>query len=226
MSEVLRARPVNVQVKHRGTLVPPCYDLFKTEVGVAVATKLAETFNLRSTGIIVNQNATSAQYLSFRYFLAGEPFRYMDASIGLDQVEIVFSNPATMAELMGEVGKVWGVIVENLQPIVASNYVEATLHCETDGLSTRAFLNNLVRVQSDVQGIHKGFSVTSKVVDTVGRISLDVSESVADGLYVVFAYVSTGSVRDMLSLENFFAATLKAYRSLQRLAHVELVEPT
>ena len=223
MPQVLRARPVNVQVKHRGALVPPCYDLFRTEVGVSIANKLAATFNLKSTGIIVNQNATSAQYLSFRYFLPGEPFRYMDASIGLDQVEIVFCNPATMAELLGEVVKVWGVIVENLHPIVASNYVEATLHCETDGLSTRAFLNDLVNVQSDVSGIHKGFSITSKAVDTVGRISLDVSESVADGLYVVFAHVSTGSVRDMPSFEKFFDAALTAYRRLPNSAYIELM---
>ena len=226
MSQVLRARPVNVQVKHRGAFVPPCYNLFKTDVSVSIAGKLAETFNLKSTGIIVNQNATSTQYLSFRYFLPGEPFRFLDGSIGLDQVEIVFSNPATMAELMGEVGKVWGVIVEKLHPIVASNYVEATLHCETDGLSTRAFLNDLVKIPSDVSGIHKGFSLTSKAVDTVGRISLDVSDSVVDGLYVVFAYVSTGSVRDMPSFEKFFAATLTTYRWLQNLAQIELVEPT
>ena len=130
MSQVLRARPVNVQVKHRGAFVPPCYDLFKPDVGVSIAGKLAETFNLKSTGIIVNQNAASAQYLSFRYFLPGEPFRYLDGSIGLDQSEIVFSNPATMPELTGEIGKLWSLVFENLKPIVASNYVEATLHCE------------------------------------------------------------------------------------------------
>ena len=227
MSQVLRAKPVNVQVKHRGAFVPPCYDLFKTDISVSIAGKLAETFNLKSTGLIVNQNAASTQYLSFRYFLSGEPFRYLDGSIGLDQAEIVFSNPATVAELMGEVGKVWSVVFENLQPIVASNYVEATLHCETDSLSTKAFLNDLVKVQSDPE-LHKGFSLTVKAggVDALARISLDVSESVQDGLYVVFAYVSRGSVRDMVSFKNLFDVALTSYRRLQTLAHIELVEPT
>ncbi|HEU4341950.1 MAG TPA: hypothetical protein VFU31_10300, partial [Candidatus Binatia bacterium] len=192
----------------------------------SIAGKLAEIFNLKSTGIIVNQNATSTQYLSFRYFLAGEPFRYFDGSIGLDQTEIVFYNPATVPELVGELGKVWRVIFKNLRPNITSNYVEATLHCDTNGSSTKAFLNDLVEVRSDALGIHKGFSLTSKTVDAVARISLDVSDSVADGLYVVFAYVSTGSVRDMLSFERLFDATLTAYRSLQSLAQIELVEPT
>lgn len=226
MSQILRARPVNVQVRQRGAFVPPCYSLFKQDVSVSIAGKLAEIFNLKSTGIIVNQNATSTQYLSFRYFLAGEPFRYFDGSIGLDQTEIVFYNPATVPELVGELGKVWRVIFKNLQPNITSNYVEATLHCETNGSSTKAFLNDLVEVRSDVLGIHKGFSLTSKTVDAVARISLDVSDSVSDGLYVVFAYVSTGSVRDMPSFERLFDATLTAYRSLQSLAQIELVEPT
>lgn len=226
MSVVLKAKPVSVQVKHKGAFVPPRYELVKTDVSVSLAGKLAETYNLKSTEIIVNQNATSTQYLSFRYFLPGEPFRFLDASIGIDQAEIVFSNPATVAELMGEVGKVWRVIVENVQPIIKSNYFEASLHCETDGLSAKAFLNDLVNIRSDVPGMHKGFSLTTKAVDALARISLDVSESVHDGLYVVFAYVSTKSVRDVLSLEKLFDATIKSYRSLQNLAQIELVEPT
>src|SRR3989338_1025351 len=225
MSQVLKARPVNVQVKHRVAFVPPRYEIFKTDVSTSIAGKLAETYNLKSTGIIVNQNAASTQYLSFRYFLPGEPFRYLDASLGVDQTEIVFSNPATVAELVAEVGKVWSLVFEHLQPVITSNYIEATLHCQTDGLSTKAFLNDLVKVQSDVPGMHKGFSLTTNAVDTVGRISLDVSDSVQDGLYVVFAYVSTASVQDMLSFGKLFDATLTAYRLLQGLAHVELVEP-
>ena len=136
MSQVLKARPVNVQVKHRGAFVPPRYEIFKTDVSTSIAGKLAETYNLKSTGIIVNQNAASTQYLSFRYFLPGEPFRYLDASLGVDQTEIVFSNPATVAELVAEVGKVWSLVFEHLQPVITSNYIEATLHCQTDGLST------------------------------------------------------------------------------------------
>lgn len=226
MSQVLRARPVNVQVKHRGGFVPPRYELFKPDVSVSVAGKLAEVYNLKSTGIIVNQNATSTQYLSFRHFLPGEPFRFFDASIGIDQAEIVFSNPATVVELTTEIRKIWAVLFENLQPTITGNYVEATLHCETDGLSTKAFLNDLVKVQPDASGIHKGFSLTSKTVNATAKISLDVSDSIADGLYVVFAYLSTASLPDVLSLEKLFETTLTAYRALQGLAQIQLVEPT
>jgi hypothetical protein len=65
MAEVLKARPVNVQVKHRAGFAPPRYDLFNTEISASLAMKLAERFNLKSTGIIVNQNASSTNYLSF-----------------------------------------------------------------------------------------------------------------------------------------------------------------
>jgi len=225
MSQALKARPVNVQVKHRGAFVPPCYDIYKTDVSVSIAKNLAATFNLKSAGIVVNQNATSLQYLSFRYFLPGEPFRYIDTSIGLDQTEIIFFNPATIVELINEVRKVWSILFDHLQPIITSNYIEATLHCETDNVSTKGFLDELVKVRSNLPEIHKGFSITSKGVDTLGRISLDVSDSIADGLYVVFAYVSTETVQDMPSFEKFFSATLTAYRSLQGLANIELMEP-
>ena len=226
MSQVLQARPVSVQVKHRGAFVPPLYNLVKAEVSIAMATELAQTYNLKSTGIIVNRNATSTQYLSFRYFLPGEPFRYLDVSIGMDQTEITFFNPATVDELMAQVRQVWNILFKDLQPIISSNYLEANLHCETDGVSTKAFLNELVNVHSDKPGMHKGFSLTSKGVDTLSRIGVDVSDSVADGLYVVFAYVGTGSVRDMASLGKLFNAILVAYRGLQSLAHIELIEPT
>jgi hypothetical protein len=226
MPPVLRAKPVNVQVKHRGMFVPPRYDLLKVDISVSIAGKLAETYNLKSTGIIVNQNAASTQYLSFRYFLPGEPFRYFDASIGLDQTEIVFSNPATVGELMGEVAKLWKLVFEGLQPIITSNYLEATLHCETED-STKAFLNALVNLQSNAPGIEKGFSLTAKTldVDAVARISLEASDSIPDGLYVMFAFVSKGTVRDMASFKNLFDATLNTYRELQSSAQIELVEP-
>jgi hypothetical protein len=226
MSEILRARPVSVQVRHRGAFVPPRYNLFKTEVSVLLAGKLAETYKLKSTGIIVNQNFASTQYLSLRYFLPGDPFRYFDVSVGIDQTEVVFSNPATVEELKSETTRLWKLVFENLQPIITSNYFEANFHCVTDGLSTKAFLNDIVNVQSDTPGLHKGFSLTVKEVDVVARISLDVSDSVPDGLYVVFAYVSTATVRDMESFVKLFNATLGAYRRLQSLAHIELVEPT
>ena len=228
MAEVLRAKPVNTQVRHRGSFFPPSYNLVTTDVSVLLAGKLAQTFNLKSTGIIVNQNAMSTQYLSLRYILPNDPIRYLDASIGVDQAEIVFLNPATVGELKGEVGRVWNAILESLKPNITENYFEATLHCVTEGLNVRKFLNDLVNIQLDVPGGHKGISLTTKVadIDAEAKISLDVSGSVPDGLYVVFACVSKKNAKDMVSLEHLFEVTINTYRRMQSLAHIELLEPT
>ena len=139
MAEVLKARPVSVQVKHRAGFAPPRYDLFNTEISASLAMKLAERFNLKSTGIIVNQNASSTNYISFRYFLPGEPVRFFDVSIGIDQAEIIFSNPATVPELMQEVEIIWSLIFESLTPSLNDNYFEAAVHCETDAQALKPF---------------------------------------------------------------------------------------
>jgi hypothetical protein len=225
MGEILRATPVNVQVCYRGSFIPPRYDFFKTEVSASMAMKLAETYRLKSTGLVVNQNAASTQYLSFRYILPGEPVRYFDVTIGIDQTEIVFINPATVTELKAEVSKVWKVLFETGQPIIASNYCEATLHCKTED-STKDFLSKLVNIQLNAPGLQKGFSLSDEAADGSARIGLEVSNSVPDGLYVAFVHVSTGSVRDIISFEKVFDAGLNAYRRLQSLAQIELVEPT
>jgi hypothetical protein len=225
MGAILRATPINGQVRHRGSFVPPRYDFFRTEVSASIAMKLAETYGLKSTGIVVNQNAASTHYLSFRYVLPGEPVRYFDGTIGIDQTEIVFTNPATVAELRTELAKVWKVILETAQPTIANNYCEATLHCKTEG-STKDFLSKLVNIQLNAPGIQKGFSLSAEAADGVARIGLEVSNSVPDGLYVTFVHVSAGSVRDIVSFEKVFDASLTAYRRLQNLAHIELVEPT
>lgn len=226
MAEVLNARPVNVQVKHRAGFAPPRYDLFNTEISASLAMKLAERFNLKSTGIIVNQNASSTNYISFRYFLPCEPVRFFDVSIGIDQVEIIFSNPATVAELIQEVEVIWSLIFERLTPSLNDNYFEAAVHCETDGASAKAFLDNAVTVKPNAPGMHKGFSVTNKTSETVSKLSLDVSEPVPDGLYVAFAYVSRGIVTELTSLVKLVNLALASYRSLQTIAQIELMEPS
>ena len=225
VGEILRAIPVNVQVRHRGSFAPPRYDFFRPEVGGAIATKLAETYRLKSTEIVVNQNAASTHYFSFRYVLPGEPVRYFDVSVGIDQIEILFFNPATIAELRAEVAKLWKGIFEAVQPIIVSSYCEANLHCRTEG-STKAFLGELVNIEVFGPTHHKGFSLSVEAAQEVARIGLEVSKSVPDGLYVVFAYINTGSVRDILSFEKAFDTSLGLYRELQRVAHIELVEPT
>jgi hypothetical protein len=197
----------------------------KQDVSVSLAERLAETYNLKSTDIIVNQNATANQYLFFRYIIPGEPFRYFDVFIGIDQAEVVFSNPATVPELVSEVGRVWGILFDVLQPTINGITCEATLHCESIGMSPSAFLNDHVLIQSHGPGMHRGFSITSQVQDVSARLSLDVSGSIKDGLYVAFVYVNTESVRDLAALEKVSNATLSAYRNLQSTAGVQLLEP-
>jgi hypothetical protein len=225
MEEILRAIPTNIQVRHRGSFAPPRYDFFRPEVGGAIATKLAETYRLKSTAIVVNQNAASTHYFSFRYVLPGEPVRYFDVSIGIDQIEILFFNPATVAELRAEVARLWKGIFEAVQPIIVSSYCEANLHCKTEG-STKHFLSERVNIQLNAAGLQKGFSLSLEAPGEVARIGLEVSNSVSDGLYVVFVHINTGSVRDILSFEKTFDASLTMYRRLQSLADIELVEPT
>jgi len=224
METVLRARPVTVQAKHRGVFVPPRYELFKTDISASLAANLAATYNLRSTALIVNQNAASTQYMSFRYFLPGDPFRFFDASIGIDESELTFSNPATVGELRNEVARFWHIINKSLPGGISSSYFEANLQCDTAGVSTAKFLNDSVNVANDGH-LQKGFSVTIRSPDAVAKIMLDVSEPIRDGLYVVFAYIENNPVGEMPALERSFNDILTAYRHLQSLAQIELVEP-
>jgi hypothetical protein len=224
METMLRAKPVNVQVKHRGVFVPPRCELYKTDISATLAENLAAAYNLRSTALIINQNAASTQYISFRYFLTGEPFRFFDGSIGIDQSEVLFSNPATIEELRKEVSRFWRIINESLPKGIASSYFEANIQCDTEGVSTTKFLNDSVNVANDDQ-LQKGFSVTVRSRDAVARIALEVSEPIRDGLYVVFAYAGNNPIGDIAALERSFNDILSAYRHLQTLAHIELVEP-
>ncbi|MEX0803962.1 MAG: hypothetical protein WD688_11695 [Candidatus Binatia bacterium] len=223
MPSVLTAKPVNAQVRFRCFFVPPRYEFFKVEVSTALATRFAETYGLKSTDIIVNQNAASSQYLSLRYILKGEPFRYMDVSVGLDQGEVYFSNPATIPELMTEVGRVWSIFLEMLTPTVQSSYFEATLHCETEKPGAKAFLNEMVRLTSDESELRKGFSIVTQL-GGVNKLTLEVSDSVQDGLYVVFASISNVVLRDTPAFSKAFESTLATYRKLQNIASVQILE--
>jgi hypothetical protein len=224
MVSVLTAKPVNAQAKFRGFFVPPRYEFFKVEVSAALATRFAETYGLKSTDIIINQNAASSQYLSFRYFLKGEPLRHMDVSVGIDQGEVYFSNPATILELMTEVGRVWKIILETLTPTIQSSYFEASLHCETEKPGALQFLNDIVRVKSNESELGKGFSISARPADGAKKLSLELSDFVKDGLYVVFASVNNSVLRDISTFSGVFESTLAAYRRLQDIACVQILE--
>jgi hypothetical protein len=224
MASLLIVKPVNAQVRCRTLFVPPKYDLYNVEISAALATKLAESYELKSTGIIVNQGSASNQYLSFRYFFQGEPFRYMDVLIGLDQMEILFSNPSTISELTKETGRAMGIVLEALTPVVRGAYFEATLHCEADKRGAQAFFNEMVRAPSGGPGIPKGVAFNMQSGDDLAKLSLEVSDSVRDGLYVVFVFVTTAALSDITSFFGWFNSVLAAYRKLQASASVQILE--
>lgn len=227
MLDILRVKPINVQVRYKATFSPPNYDLVTTEVAVVLARKLAETFNLKSSGIIFNQSAMSAQYLSFRYVLPSEPIRYLDALIGVDQGEVIFLNPATVSELGEQCFKVWKPIIEISKPSITEHYFEASVHSTTEGVSTEDFLNKFVAIQPNAMHIQKGFSLTVKCPEILGdaRVGLEVSSSIPDGLYLVFGCTSKTKVENTGSLQDLFDKTIGIYRRLQPLAHIEVLEP-
>ena len=224
MASILTAKPVNVLCRFRSFFVPPRYDLYKVEISSALATKLAEMYGLKSTDIIVNQGAAGNQYLSFRYFFQGEPFRHMDVFIGLDQAEIVFSNPATVAELTSEVGRALKNVMEALTPVVKGAFFEATLHCETEKPGAQAFFNEMVRASSDGPEMPKGVSFSMERGDDSAKLNLEVSDSIPDGLYVVFAYFRKAVLPDIASFSGLFDSVLTVYRKLQSSASVQILE--
>jgi hypothetical protein len=226
MPDILRVTPVNVQVRYKATFSPPNYDLVTTEVAVALARKLAEIFNLKSSGIIFNQNSMSAQYLSFRHVLPNEPIRYLDALIGVDQAEVIFLNPATVSELREECLKVWNPIIEISKPSITEHYFEASVHSATEGVSAKDFLNKFVTIQPNALHIQKGFSLMVKCPEILGeaRVGLEVSSSIPDGLYLVFGCTSKTKVKNTGSLQDLFDKTIGIYRRLQPLAHIEVLE--
>jgi hypothetical protein len=118
------------------------------------------------------------------------------------------------------------MVFEGLRPTLGDNYLEATLHCETES-STKAFLNGFVNVApKGTDDLKKGFSLTTKAGNGIARIALETSDSIADGLYVMFALVSKESIQETAGLENLFKTSLNAYRTLQSLAQIEFMEPT
>lgn len=228
MPDILRVTPVNVQVRYKATFSPPNYDLVTTEVSVPLARKLAETFNLKSSGLIFNQSAMSAQYLSFRYVLPNEPIRYLDALVGADQAEVVFLNPASVSELREECVRVWKPIIEISKPSITEHYLEASLHSTTEGMSAKDFLNKFVAIEPNATDIHRGFSLTVKCPEILGeaRLGLEVSSSIPDGLYLVFGCASKTKVKNTGSFQDLFDKTVSIYRRMQPLAHIEVLEAT
>lgn len=225
-AELLRVKPVNVQTRYKTTFVPPNYNLVKVEVSIALAESLAEVFNLKSSNIIFNQNTMSTQYLSFRYVLPNEPIRYLDGSIGVDQAEVVFLNPANVLELRDEFMKVWKAVIEKSKPSFLEHHFKATLHCTTEGVSAKEFLEKFVNVRTEAIDVQKGFSLTVKHPEIFGeaKIGLEVSTAIPDGLYVVFGCVSKQKVKDSTSLGSLMDTTINVYRRLQPLAHIEVLE--
>jgi hypothetical protein len=126
---------------------------------------------------------------------------------------------------MEEIGKFWKIIFASLEGSVSRSYFEAALQCDTEGVSTKKFLSDLVNVKLAGDNMQKGFSLTLKSDHVTARISVDISDPVPDGLYVLFAYVTDEPVETMPSFHKLFDETLAAYHHLQGLAQIKLLEP-
>jgi hypothetical protein len=225
---MLRGTPVNAQVRYRGSFAPANFSLVTNEVAAALAKKFSEVFGLRSANIVFNQNAMSTQYVSFRYILPKEPIRYFDALIGVDQTEVVFSNPGSASQMKEECLKVWEAVIEATKPSIAEHHFEVTVHSTVEGTSTsvRDFLNGLVNVAKDRSDISRGFSLIVKEPQLTGaaRIGLEVSTEIPDGLYLAFGCVSKTRVENMRALGELFDAVIKIYGDIQALAQIEMLE--
>ena len=167
----------------------------------------------------------SNQYLSFRYILPKQPIRFFDALIGVDQAEVVFSNPASILELREECVKVLKTIIEKARPTITQHYFEATMHATCEGAKAGPFLNQFVKI-GNVPGVEKGFSLTIRKPDINGeaKISLEVSTSISDALYLSFACHNRKKVEDLASLESIFDTAINLYKEAQPLAHIGVFE--
>src|SRR5207244_12211090 len=98
------------------------------------------------------------------------------------------AQQSNVSELTSQIERERKNLMESLTPVVKGAYFEATLHCETDKPGAQAFFNEMLRTSSDGSVMPKGISFSMERGDDSAKLNLEVSDSVSDGLYVLFAY--------------------------------------
>jgi hypothetical protein len=110
-------------------------------------------------------------------------------------------------------------------PMVHGAYFEATLHCETERPGAQAFFNEMIRGSVDSPEKPKGVSFSmQRGGDDYAKLNLEVSDSVPDGLYVVFAFWKKADLPESASFLRMFESALTAYRKLQASASIRILE--
>ncbi len=229
VAEILQLKPVSGQVRYRGTLTPPNYNIAKTDVAADLGGKFGEVFNLTSRDLTFNQNTSSAAYLAFRYFISAEAnfFRYLDVSVGVDQIEALYVNPPSIAAIRETFVKVWAPVIGISRPKIAQHFFEVSIDSSAEGKSARQFLDQFVSIKLDKPHKLAGRGVVFDVdTESGGRLHINCVDSVntPDGIFLYFTYTLKKLVTEMESLETILESVFGYYRQVQSMTHVNILE--
>lgn len=232
MSERLHLRPGVGHVRYRIGVSPPNYKLASPEIVAQVAGKLAEVFNLKSSGINFNQNALSTNFLSFRYFLpidipgiALAQIPYLDVAVGADQLELFFSNPPTVIAVRDTYLRVLDVIIGLSTPTITEHYLEASLHAPGDNVNVQKFFDEVVGISTKLP-LDKGFSFALTLENNArAAMNLDTSIVIKGGVFIFFTYTAAQKVQDISSIGSIVESAVGIYREFQSIANIEIEEP-
>jgi len=231
MLEKLHLRPSFGQVRYRmGTA--PNYELALPGNIARLAGKLAEVFNLKATSFVFNQNALSTQLLSFRYiFPFGAPgipleqLPYLDVALGVDQVDLLFSNPPTLKLLRETYIRTLGAVLEVSPTIIADHFFEASLHSPPDAANIRQFFDDIVKIPTDLP-LEKGFIFSLNLENGArATMNLDTSLHIKGGVFIFFTYTHSMKVNGVSSISTVIDSAVHTYRKFQLAANIDIVEP-
>lgn len=231
MPKKLHLRPSLGQVRYRmGTA--PNYQLASPGNVAHLAGRLAEIFSLKATSLNFNQNALSTQFLSFRYIFPfaapGIPLNqlpYLDVALGVDQVDMLFSNPPTVQVVRETYLRTLEAIIGVSSPTVTDHYLEASLHAPGDHVNIRQFFDSFVTIPTSLP-IEKGFSF-SLMLESNARaaMNLDTSILIKGGVFIFFTYTHSVNTKDVSSIAAIIDSAVAVYRQFQSVANIEIEEP-
>lgn len=231
MLEKVHLRPSLGQVRYRlGTA--PNYQLASPGNVAQLAGRLAEIFNLKATSFNFNQNALSAQFLSFRYIFPfaapGIPLTqlpYLDVALGVDQVELLFSNPPSVQLVRETYLRTLEAIIAVSSPNITDHYLEASLHAPGDNVNIRQFFDNFVTIPTKLP-IEKGFAFSLTLENNArAAMNLDTSILIKGGVFIFFTYTHSVNVKDLSSIDAIIDSAVGVYREFQSVANIEIEEP-
>ncbi len=232
MAENLHLKPAFGHVRYRmGTA--PNYQLAAQNNVAQLAATLAETFSLKANSFTFNQNALSTQFLSFRYVLPVEApgvslaqFPYLDVMLGVDQVELVFSNPPTVQSLRETYLRTLTPMFSVAATNALDHYFEASFHAPSDIGTVQNFFDGVVKIPTKLP-VETGFSFALTLGNNArAAMNLDRSAVLKGGIFIFFTYTLAQKASDISAIGEIMKSALHAYREFQSVANVQLDEPT